>query len=242
MTPGPIRSLHGVAASSGLVRGPFGVETSVDGVTWDAAMAPLTLDPGANRNLNSSIWGNGYNAFMWGYTRYPAATATTGWVRFQNMGTAAGQEQVEVYATYQLDSDRDITVTFNWTDGTGTHTDNHTFTGTGGTQTWNVATGANTYTNWVEMKVNPNTPPTITTQPTNQSVLLGNTATFTVVVPLALSLNRTIEPLVKMAGEPPNVQFAVLPMSQLPSTAPDQMSGAGLVSVKVPSEPVVAIV
>jgi len=152
VAPGPIRSLHGVAASSGSTRGPFGVETSIDGTTWEVAMAPVILEPGANQNLNSSIWGNGYNAFMWGHTSYPSATATTGWVRFQNMCITAGQERVEVYATYQLPSTNDTLVTFNWTDASGTQTASRTFSGTGGAQTWNLPTGNNTYTNWVKFE------------------------------------------------------------------------------------------
>lgn len=140
--PGPVRSVHGVASSGGK-RGPLCVETSVDGKTWDRVMGPYTLEPGDKRSLNSSIWGNGTLALMWGAKEYPDATSKAGWVRFQNMG-ALEQAAVEVYATYEVPATRDLKVTFGWTDAAGPHTASTVFDGSrkDKDQVWKIPTGA----------------------------------------------------------------------------------------------------
>ena len=148
-TPGPIKGLYGNALSTASNRGPFGVQTSIDGVNWDTVMPSITLQPGANQNEYSSVWGNGYNALMWGYKDNYTTTSTTGWIRFSNHT----EDRVEVYASYEQPADGDVEVTFNWNDASGMNkTDTHVFDPALGTQTWTVPTGSSASTNWVRFK------------------------------------------------------------------------------------------
>jgi len=142
---GLIRSLHGVAGVVG--RGTMSVETSLDGKTWDVAMAPVTLGR-AGKEKNSSIWGNGTNGFMWGDRSYPDNTkSTTGYIRLKS----SDENSTQVYATYESkDKASDLEVTVNWNDATGPKKEaKNVFKGSDKPQTWKVPTGASTVTNWI---------------------------------------------------------------------------------------------
>jgi hypothetical protein len=117
-------------------------------------MKPVTNEPGDKHTLNSSIWGNGYNAFMWGFKAYPDTKSTTGWVRFQNMGTGDAA-QAEVYVTYEVPVTNDLKVTFGWTEGGAPRTAANVFDGGGRDQVWNVATGADPVTTMVRFECVP---------------------------------------------------------------------------------------
>jgi hypothetical protein len=145
--PGAIRSLHGVSMVNG--RKEMSVETSLDGKTWDVAMAPVTLGR-ASKELNGSIWGNGTLGFMWGDRSYPAGSATTGFIRFHNGDEAATQ----VYATYEIPGKpMGLAVTVNWSDAAGAgHEAGNTFKAGPEQQSWTVKTGTATVTNWVRFQ------------------------------------------------------------------------------------------
>lgn len=145
--PGAIRSLHGVSMVSG--RKEMAVETSLDGKTWDVAMAPTTLGR-AGKDKNSSIWGNGTLGFMWGDRTYADGTSTTGYIRFKNGDESATQ----VYATYALPGKAvGLDVTVNWSDAAGpNHEASNSFAAAAGPQTWTVKTGKDTVTNWVRFQ------------------------------------------------------------------------------------------
>jgi len=146
--PGPIRSLHGVSMVVG--RATMSVETSLDGKTWDVAMAPITMGR-AGKEKNASIWGNGTCAFMWGDHSYPTnAASTVGYIRLKNADEACTQ----VYATYETkDKPMNLMVTVNWTDATGpNHEAHNSFKAGTQVQTWNVPTGKDTVTNWVKFQ------------------------------------------------------------------------------------------
>ncbi len=142
---GPIRSLHGVSTVVG--RKDMSVETSLDGKTWDVAMAPVTLGR-AGKEKNSSIWGNGTNGIMWGDRSYPDnVTATVGYIRVKN----SDENNTQVYATYvSSEKPSDLEVTVNWTDASGPKKEaKNVFTASDKPQTWKVPTGASTVTHWV---------------------------------------------------------------------------------------------
>lgn len=145
--PGAIRSLHGVSMVAG--RKEMSVETSVDGKTWDVAMAPISLGR-AGKDKNSSIWGNGTLGFMWGDRTYANNKATTGYIRFKNGEETATQ----VYATYELPGKAvGLDVTVNWSDAAGpNHEASNSFKAASGPQAWTVKTGKDTVTNWVRFK------------------------------------------------------------------------------------------
>ncbi len=140
--PGAIRSLHGVSMAVG--RKEMSVETSLDGKTWDVAMAPVTMDR-AGTARNCSIWGNGTNAIMWGDRRYPDGTAATGYIRLKN----AEETATQVYATFDNPGTAaGLAVLVEWDDAGGAgRKANTTFKPGKAEQTWTVPTGKDTVTN-----------------------------------------------------------------------------------------------
>lgn len=140
--PGAIRSLHGVSMAAG--RKEMSVETSLDGKTWDVAMAPVTMDR-AGTERKCSIWGNGSNAIMWGDHRYPDGTSATGYIRLKN----AEETGTQVYATYEMPGQAaGLAVTVEWDDASGAgRKANTTFKPGKAEQTWTVPTGKDTVTN-----------------------------------------------------------------------------------------------
>src|SRR5690606_12350579 len=141
---GAIRSLHGVSMVNG--RKEMSVETSLDGKTWDVAMAPVTLGRGS-KEKHGSIWGNGTLGFMWGDRSDPKGTATTGFIRFRNGDETATQ----VYATFEIPGKpMALAVTVNWSDAANADQEaSITFKAGAERQSWTVKTGAQTVTNWV---------------------------------------------------------------------------------------------
>jgi BNR/Asp-box repeat protein len=95
-------------------------------------------------------------SFCWGQVELPAGTAGPVQVRFSNDG-GKKYARCEVHLVYHTAGKDRTRVTFAWTDDTGPHETSHVFTGDSGAgmraADWELPTGRNVRTRWVELGV-----------------------------------------------------------------------------------------
>jgi hypothetical protein len=124
----------------------YQIEYSTDaGKTW----LPIVKDWNINRQGDEPVdfWSQ---SFCWGNVKFTnEGRGASVRVRFRNNGGKA-YARAEMHLMYPVPTDP-VAVTFAWTDDRGDHTASHTYTGKTGEQTWNLPTGKNTRTKWVEM-------------------------------------------------------------------------------------------
>ncbi|WP_020469010.1 hypothetical protein [Zavarzinella formosa] len=125
----------------------YQIEASFDdGISWK----PIVKDWTINRQGDepADFWSQ---SMCWGeLTGVKAGTAVK--VRFKNNG-GKQYARAELHLTYKLPQQDATRVTFAYTDATGDHTADHTFTSAPGEGNWTVPTGQNTRTKWVEFGV-----------------------------------------------------------------------------------------
>jgi len=91
-------------------------------------------------------------SLCWGFADLPAGGARSVRVRFHNTGGRA-YLRAEAHAVYA--AGRDATrVTFDWTDHEGSRRASHVFA-PGGPHLWDLPTGKNVVTRWVEFETVP---------------------------------------------------------------------------------------
>jgi hypothetical protein len=89
-------------------------------------------------------------SLCWGSVEPGDPKAKTVRVRFRNNG-GKSYSRGEVHLVYRTEGADATKVTFNWKDDAGTHKESHSFAATQ-PGNWDVATGKNVQTNWVEME------------------------------------------------------------------------------------------
>jgi len=182
----PILEVHAVAwanSSAPPTACQYQIEYSTDGgSTWhyieqDWEILPLGY-PASFSETTLDWWSQ---SFCYGDIDISAASADEVHVRFSNNGGKA-YRKCEVYLVYQTANDRDVDVTFNWTDGSGTHSDTYTYAAgqTSPDSSWTVATGTSTVTNWVEFEVKGDPYVTAPDVPSGPPIIaIGTPASFT---------------------------------------------------------------
>ncbi|HEX4612439.1 MAG TPA: hypothetical protein VH092_29870, partial [Urbifossiella sp.] len=123
----------------------YHIDFSTDG---GKAWRPLVKDWNVNRQGDepADFWSQ---SFCWG-DGFLAGEASAVQVRFRNTGGKA-VARAEAHLAYAVRPTSRTEVTFHWTDAGGPSTASHTFTGAPGEPAWQVRTGANVRTHWVEM-------------------------------------------------------------------------------------------
>ena len=123
----------------------YHIDLSTDGgMTW----RPLVKDWTVNRQGDepADFWSQ---SFCWGDGPVLGDVAAVQ-VRFRNTG-GKSVARAEAHLAYAVRPTSRTEVTYNWTDTAGSHAASHTFTGAPGEPAWEVPTGANVRTHWVEM-------------------------------------------------------------------------------------------
>ena len=122
----------------------YQIEASIDG---SADWKPVAKDWTINRQGDepNDFWSQ---SMCWGEVA-DGKEATAVRVRFKNNG-GKSYSRAEVHLAYKLPRQDATRVAFAWTDATGDHAADHTFTGTPADKTWTVPTGKNVRTKWVE--------------------------------------------------------------------------------------------
>jgi hypothetical protein len=123
----------------------YQVELSADGgKSW----RPLVKDWTVNRQgaEPADFWSQ---SFCWGDGPVPGEAIATQ-VRFRNTG---GKPilRAEVHLAYAVKPTSRTEVTYHYSDGAGSRTASHTFIGTPGEPVWELPTGRNIRTHWVEL-------------------------------------------------------------------------------------------
>jgi hypothetical protein len=124
----------------------YQVEVSTDGgKSW----RPVVKDWSIPRRGDEpgDFWSQ---SLCWGSAELPGVTGPVR-IRFRNNGGRA-YVRCEAHLTYRLPIQDATRVTFAWSDDQGPHQATHTFAGKDGEQTWQLATGRNVRTRWVEME------------------------------------------------------------------------------------------
>ena len=122
----------------------YQIEASFDGGTrWQ----PVAKDWTINRRGDEpkDFWSQ---SMCWGELAAPKP-ATAVQVRFKNNG-GKQYPRAELHLAYKLPRQDATKVTFAWTDASGAHVADHTFTGAAGEKPWTVPTGKGVRTTWVE--------------------------------------------------------------------------------------------
>ncbi len=123
----------------------YQIEVSTDGgTTWK----PVVKDWTVNRQGDEpkDFWSQ---SMCWGDAVVGTEGATVVQVRFKNDG-GKQYARAEVQLVYKLPKQDATKVTFAWSDATGDHAADHTFTGAPGEKMWTVPTGKGVRTKWVE--------------------------------------------------------------------------------------------
>lgn len=123
----------------------YQVDLSADGgKTW----RPLVKDWAVNRQgaEPADFWSQ---SFCWGDGPVPGDAAAVQ-VCFRNSGGKAVL-RAEFHLAYAVRPTSRADVTYRYSDSTGPHTASHTFTGMPGERAWELATGRNVRTEWVEL-------------------------------------------------------------------------------------------
>jgi hypothetical protein len=123
----------------------YQIELSADGgKTW----RPLVKDWTVNRQgaEPADFWSQ---SFCWGDGPAPGEASGVQ-VRFRNSG-GKPVLRAEVHLAYAVRTTGRTEVTYRYSDSTGPHTATHSFTGTPEEPAWELATGRNVRTEWVEL-------------------------------------------------------------------------------------------
>lgn len=90
-------------------------------------------------------------SMCWGKGELAKPTAGPIRVRFRNTG-GKNYPRAELHLVYRPARQDSTQVTFAWTDAAGPHEASHTFAPAGTESSWNIATGKNVVTRWVEFE------------------------------------------------------------------------------------------
>ncbi len=120
----------------------FQIDDSTDGgKTWEPVVKNWTIPRMGEEPKD--FWSQ---SMCWGSTRLPEHAGARVQVRFRNNGGKA-YARCEAHLVYRSPRNDATRVTFDWTDNAGPHRVSHLFDSN---NTWNLATGRNVHTSWVE--------------------------------------------------------------------------------------------
>jgi hypothetical protein len=130
----------------------YQIEYSTDsGATWK----PVITDWSITRRGQEpdDFWSQ---SLCWGTVEIAEAGARSVRVRFHNDGRRP-YARCEAQLVYRTLGGDPTELTFDWTDDSGAHRSSHLFTDSG-PHSWQIATGRDVHTCWVELRPRPATP------------------------------------------------------------------------------------
>lgn len=147
----PVVGLHAAAhIASGNPPRPdvqFQIEVSLDdGKTWQ----PMVKDWRILRRGHepADFWSQ---SFCWGSMKLTGTDASRVQVRFRNTGGKA-YLRAEAHLLYAVKEKDGVRVTYSWTDDRGAQRSTHDFVGVNKESNWQIPTGRDVRTHWVEME------------------------------------------------------------------------------------------